>query len=94
MYTKRLALAVPLACENKVLARQVLTLICTGCLVAYFRLFIVATGCPFERRPQKRGDSARIQGETTAFVEDDTTVSSYLKIMYRILCKTEGSRPY
>ena len=35
----------------------------------YFRLFIVATGCPSEWRPQKTvsclGDSARIQDETT-----------------------------
>ena len=30
-----------------------------------------------------------------AFVEDSATMSliRYLKIMYRILCKTEGSRP-
>ena len=36
-------------------------------LVGYFRLFIVATGCPSERRPQKTviGDTARIQDETT-----------------------------
>ena len=29
-------------------------------------------------------------------VKDNATMSSvgYLKIMYRILCKTEGSRPY
>ena len=38
-------------------------------LVGYFHLFIVATGCPSERCPQKTvscyGDSARIQDETT-----------------------------
>ena len=30
------------------------------------------------------------------FVEDNATMSSirYFEIMYRILCKTEGSRPY
>ena len=37
--------------------------------LGYFRLFIVATGCPLERRPRRRlvvtGDSARIQSETT-----------------------------
>ena len=37
--------------------------------VGHFRLFIVATGCPSERRPEKTvsfyGDSARIQDETT-----------------------------
>ena len=37
--------------------------------IDYFRLFIVATGCPSERRPRRRlvvtGDSARIQDETT-----------------------------
>ena len=35
----------------------------------YFPLFIVATSCPSEQRPQRRlvvtGDSARIQDETT-----------------------------
>ena len=35
----------------------------------YFRLFIIATGCPSERRPQKMvscyGDSARIRDEST-----------------------------
>ena len=39
-------------------------------LIDYFRLFIVATGCPSERRSQKTwlvvtGDSARIQDKTT-----------------------------
>ena len=33
-------------------------------VVGYLRLFIVATGCPSERRPQQTGDSARIQDET------------------------------
>ena len=35
----------------------------------YIRLFIVATGCPSQRRPRRwlavTGDSARIQDETT-----------------------------
>ena len=40
------------------------------CILAWLvRLFIVATGCPSERRPQKTvscyGDSARIKDETT-----------------------------
>ena len=38
-------------------------------IIFVFRLFIVATGCPSERRPQKTvscyGGSARIQEETT-----------------------------
>ena len=37
--------------------------------IANFRSYIVATGCPSERRPRRRlvvtGDSARIQDETT-----------------------------
>ena len=40
-----------------------------GWSIGYFRLFIVASGCPSERRPKKTGscygDSAKIQDEPT-----------------------------
>ena len=53
-------------------AIQLLSVVCYR-LLDYIRLFIVATGYPSERRPQKKvsclgrggGNSARIQGETT-----------------------------
>ena len=42
-------------------------------LVDYFRLFIVATGCPSERRPQK---TLSCYGVYIARIQDETTENS------------------
>ena len=59
-------------------------------LIGYFRLFIVATGCPSERRTQKTvivvtGDSARIQDKTT---ESSAWFFNVLGVQHRHIRKT------